>query len=362
MNTLMKAAAAGRQIDRREALARLAGMGVAVAGSPILLRGGEAAGLELVLMTSGGSWKAAHEKVLNIPFTQKYGAGFVYDLRPNAERIPILYSQRAQPRVDLVDMQPVQVAKAESLDIFEPLDENKVPNLRHVPARFRTLPTLAVRNFGAWVLTYNTKRVNPADVRAKGWEALTLPAYRGRVAIPKFGWQGEMWLHGVNQALGGRPERIDPGIALARAVVKDNGGRVMETVDHGIQLWSSGEIWMAPFWNGRTLELVGKGHALAFEFVPGWVAAEFGFSLVKNASHRELALRWINWSLEPETMIEYARRFYYMPTHTQAKLPPDLKAAEISPEQLAKAAEIDYRQVAKYSDPYLERWNKEVLV
>ena len=76
---------------------------------------------------------------------------------------------------------------------------------------------------------------------------------KGKVAIPKFGWMGEMWMNAANLTLGGSYENFDPVVAFCRKIVRENGGLVMESNDQGMKLFQTGEIVAAPFWTGRAV-------------------------------------------------------------------------------------------------------------
>ena len=70
-----------------------------------------------------------------------------------------------------------------------------------------------------FALTFNTKYMDKAEAQAKGWQILLDPKLKGKVAIPKFGWQGEAWMNGVNLALGGSYDNFDPVMAFCRKIL-----------------------------------------------------------------------------------------------------------------------------------------------
>ena len=317
---------------------------------------------ELVIMTSGGSWKASHDRLLVKPFESKYGVRGIFNIRSNAERIPLLVATKNRPEVDVVEPGDILSAKGKPLGLFVPLTQDMIPSLKNVDPRFRREPVHAINLYGSFVLTYNTKYVSKSDVASMGWEVLKHSKYRGRVAIPNYGWYGETWLQGANKAFGGTPDQMDPVLRLARAVMKENAGKLMNSVDHGMQMFTAEEIWIAPFWNGRTWQLADKGIPLVYEFAPGWVPSSFGWSIVARAPHMELALKFVDSIFAPEALIEYAREYYYTPTLTTITLPQDIKDRAGTPASaLDKAAFLNWDEVIRHSDKNLEKWNKQVI-
>ena len=115
-------------------------------------------------------------------------------------------------------------------------------------------------------LVYNTKRVT-----AKPTSFLDLGSakYKGKIAIPAYGWVGIQWLHALNQSLGGTPDNIDPGMKAIAELVKKNDALVMENTDVTLKAFTREEIWMMPFWNGRCFSLQADGVPVDIVFPQG---------------------------------------------------------------------------------------------
>ena len=106
---------------------------------------------------------------------------------------------------------------------------------------------------------------------------------KGKVAIPKFGWMGEMWMHAANLSLGGTYDNFDPVIELCRKVIRENDGLVMESNDQGMKMLSTGEVAATPFWVGRTYALQDQGIAgIDFVYPKSWIAYGSGFMIVRE--------------------------------------------------------------------------------
>ena len=131
-----------------------------------------------------------------------------------------------------------------------------------------------------------------------------------------------------------------------------------------MQLFSRGELWAAPFWDGRARSLQDSNVPVEFVF-PDEGAAPLGFGLALNQGSdvKTLTEEYINYSLDPEVQIAYSKRTQYPPTNLKAieSLPSDLQRIKIPHTAMDNMLRIDYYGYSKVVDPRLERWNKEVL-
>lgn len=346
--------------SRRDML-KYTGLGaLGVAGSVLLPQTRPLAAPTLTVMTVGGSWGDAIKKMIAEPFAAKYGASLAWDNRPNSQQIAAIHAMGGNPSADTAEMGGSRVGHAMSLGLLEKIDVAKAPNFGRVHPAFKN-DYWAARGVAPWVLVFNTKHVNKADAMAKGWDILLDPKLKGRIAVPKFGWMGEMWMNAVNLAKGGGYDNLDASVELARKAINENDGLVMNSNDQGMKMFTSGEIVAAPFWTGRAYQLADKGVPLDLLFTKGWSFYGFGFSVLKGTKNADLAHKYIDHSLSPEVQLAVSRKFSYLPTLADIQVPDDLPRVKVSQQDLDNASNVDYSQVIKHSDKNLERWNKEVL-
>jgi len=312
-------------------------------------------------MMVGGSWGDSIKKMIAEPFAAENGVTMAYDQRPNAQQIASLVAMRGNPTVDCVEVGGPRLGQALALDLFEELDTGIVTHFDSILPSFRN-SRFAGRIQVPMALTFNTKYVDVAAAAEKGWDVMLDPKLKGRVAIPNFGWQGEMWMNAINLARGGSYDNLDPAIEFCRKVVKDNDGLVMGSNDQGMKMFTTQEVWAAPFWTGRTYQLQDKGVPLEFTYPPGWVSYYTGFGVVKGTPKRDLAMRMVNKSLEPAVQEQMAAHFSYPPTHRAALSKVEGNARlEIPAAAWERHSDLEYDQMYKFADKNLERWNKEVL-
>jgi len=316
---------------------------------------------KFTIMALGGSWGDAIKEHIARPFGQKAGVELAYDERPNAQQLAALQAMRANPSVDVVELGGPRLGQAIALDLIEPLDAQRMPNYAAVhPANKNKF--YADRYVAPWALTFNTKSVEKARAEAEGWNLLLDRKLKGRVAIPKFGWMGEMWMNAANLTLGGSYENFDPVVAFCRKIVRDNDGLVMESNDQGMKLFQTGEIVAAPFWTGRTYQMADAKLSVDFVYPKGWVPYGGGFVIVKGTKNRELAEQLIELSLDPQVQVAFAKKFSYLTTNTKAaELVKDIERLRIATADMDKAVNLEYDKIYRFSDRNLERFNRDVV-
>ena len=339
-----------------------------VLGGLVLLPGMTRSGLssaqtkKFTVMALGGSWGAAIKDYIATPFAKAQGVEIAYDERPNAQQVAALQAMRGNPSVDVVELGATRMGQAIALGLVERIDPARAPNFAAVEPAYKN-PYYADRYIAPWALTINTKVVDKTTAVQQGWETLLDRKLKGKVAIPKFGWMGEMWMHAANLSMGGTYDNFDPVIAFCRRIIRENDGLVMESNDQGMKMFATGEIAAAPFWVGRTYMLQDQGVAgLDFVYPKGWVGYGSGFMIVKGAPNLALAEKFVDLSLAPEVQAEIAKKFSYSTTNAKAApLVKDLPRLRIAAADAAKVQTLDYEKMYKHSDKYLERMNREVV-
>jgi len=345
---------------RRRFLKRaIAGAALPIAaefGIPVSL----AADGRIVVMGVGGAWGESVKQLIGERFEKQYGIPMALDSRPNAQQVAAIQAMRGKPSVDSVELGGPPFGQATALDLLDDIPAASIPNAADVPALYKS-----PKMFG-WVvlplvLGFNTKFVTRADAEAKGWQVLLDPRLKGRVGIPKFGWQGEMWMNAVNLTMGGTYENLDPVMAFCGKVVRDNGGIIVESADQATKLFNSGEVVAAPFFTGRIYDLIDKGAPLDLVYPKGWLPYITGFCIVKGTPRKDLVEKFINISLSPEVQEAMSRKFY-IPTN--AKVAANLRSNPrlyIDDATMQRAVKLDFSVIYKHADKNLERYNKEVI-
>lgn len=354
-----------RMINRRQFLrnAALGGAGLA-AMAAMGPRTASAAADELRILFAGGTWQTWFNDTFGKPFEESANVKLIWKMGLGFE--PLVIAQRKRPQWDLIHQNQNTSSQLGALDAVVEWTEDNIPNLKHVHEAFR-YPYLAGKIHTPYGLAVNTKRITKPVTK---WADLWDPEFAGKVAFPAWGWMGQEVFHAINQLNGGTPDNIDPGIEKLKALYKTNNASTTNNVEHTHQVLLSEDVWICPHFGARVEKAAEAGAPVEF-IIPeeGGLSFIFNTSVINNRppESMELAYRFVNTTLEPETQIEFSRLTGYPPTNVQAmnNLPPDLKKLEMSEAEVAAFGKIqrefDYLAMFAYRDQIKERWDKEVI-
>jgi spermidine/putrescine-binding protein len=312
----------------------------------------------------GGSWKTWFENTFTTPFGKEHNVRMIITVGDLSAHTARVIAERGNPNYDLIHHTQINVMQLGSMGLLEEWKESEIPNLKDIHPAFKN-PFMAGKVITPFGLAYNIKR-SPKKVTS--WMDLWDPAFRGKVAIPKWAWIGETWFNSMNKVLGGTEDDVNPGLKKCRELIKDNKAIIMDSVDHGKNLFVSEEIWIAPYYNARTEQAKQAGAPLEFVYpVEGGLNWYYNVGLIKGRSkeNRELSLKFLNYTLDPKKQLEFSLLSGYPPTNlkTMPMIPANRKDLFVTKEQMENLGKIkvDYVKMLNNSDKNAERWNKEVL-
>jgi putative spermidine/putrescine transport system substrate-binding protein len=353
------------ELSRRALLRHIAigAAGIAVCeatGMPVAL-----ADAGFVVATDGGSWadgiRAAF--VDQAGFAKKYGTAPSFLLGHSSVLIARLLAQPGSPPFSATDLLDAEYFLAADSGILQDYDLDLVPNYADIFPSARLAPRAGLQHWSAGMtlpiigMTWNTKEAS----KPTSWHDLWNAKYKGRIAIPEFGWYGLTWLHAVNKQLSGTEDNVDRGIAAIAELVKKNGAVVLANQEQAIRAFTQGQIIMMPYWNGRTFGLQSDGVPVDIAYVPGTIQLHNGFVIPKHAPEVKLANEFVNNTLDGQLQVEMTRRFRYPPANSKAKLPPDLSQFVITQAALENVVQLDFQKINATRADNLKRWNSEVL-
>ena len=356
-------------MDRREfmklGLGATGALGALASGIDLLAPSEARAKVESFnILFPGGTWKTWFENTFTNPFGKEQNVKIIFTVGDPAAHTARVIAERANPNYDLIHHHQINLMQLGSMGLLEEWKESEIPNLKDIHPAFR-IPYMAGKVITPFGLAYNVKK-SPKKVTS--WMDLWDPAFKGKVAIPKWAWIGETWFISMNNVLGGTEDNITPGIKKCRELIKDNKAIIMDSVEHGKNLLVSEEIWITPYYNARTEQAKQAGAPVEFAYpVEGGLNWYFNLGIIKGRpkENRELALKFMNYTLDPKKQLEFSLLCGYPPTNlkTMAMLPPDRKDLLVTKEQMENLGKIkvDYVKMLNNSDKNAERWNKEVL-
>ena len=219
----------------------------------------------------------------------------------------IMYSKLANGgiTVDLIIPSDYMIARLISEDMLLPLDFDNIPNYQYIDENFlntaydpENLYSVPY-TWGTVGILYNTKYVDEADVT--GWELLWNEKYAGKILT--FGNSRDAF--GVAQYLLGYDVNTTDKAELQHCaeLLKQQKPVLQQYVmDEIFAIMQNEEAWIAPYYAGDCLTMMGENENLAF-----YLPEDQGFNLFIDAmciptcaKEKEAAETFINFLCDPE--------------------------------------------------------------
>ena len=352
-----------RDVSRRALLKS----GAAMAGAAALFGMGTRSAFaadEIRIIMSGGSWGEWVDQTFATPYTEATGIQFSWKYALSQE--PLVMAQQGRPQWDMMQSGQMRAGQLGAMGLYNKLTEENLPGLAGIHPSFR-YDYLAGKCHTPYGLCVNTQNITRPIT---SWNDMWDPEFKGRVAFPDWGWNGDEVFYALNQAFGGTSEDIGPGIEKLKALFVENGAIVANNVEHTRQLLESGEVWIMPYFGGRTTQLAAAGVPVEF-VIPeeGGLSWIFNFASIANRPEdaTQRAYTFLDTTLDAERQIEFAKLTGYPPTNMEAmaSLPTELSHLHLSEDSLALLgklqSQLDPMVLFAYRDEYAERWRKEVI-
>jgi putative spermidine/putrescine transport system substrate-binding protein len=349
------------EIERRDFLKY-----AATIGGGLLMGGGiplprmASAKAKFTLAMTGGSWGDTVKKVFveGSGFKKKFDLDVDYSIQIDSVAVSKAILNKENPIFDVMEgFNPngAKVLIAEAA--VEELDLNILTNWPDIYPQAKMGNAYAGFCFINDVLTYNKKYVK----RPESYHDLWNPKYKGHVGIPAYGWVGDYFLHAINKFFGGTEDNTMPGIEALADLMKKQKPVVPDTVDLVKKLFHAEELWIMPFWDGRTHQLIEEGAPVDFIWPKDYLSMYEGMSVMKNTRIPKIAMEFVNTTLDPNAQVEFMKVFKYAPTNRKAKIPKELEYAKVPEKEIEKAADLDWIKVVNNLEKNMELWNKKVL-
>lgn len=349
------------EIERRDFLKYAATIGGGLLmGGGIPLPRTASAKTKFTLGRVGGSWGEGLKKVFveGSGFKEKFDLDVEYSVQMPSVAVTKAITYKESPVFDAMDSYPPGTAKILAAGALMPeLDLNMLTNYEDIVPQGKTGNYAVGYCFTNQVLAYNTKYVK----RPESYHDLWNPKYKGHVGIPAYGWVGNYFLHAINKFLGGTEDNTMLAIEALADLMKKQKPIVADTVDLVKKLFHREELWIMPFWDGRTHQLIDEGVPVDFVWHKDFLSLTQEFAVMKNTKIPKICMEFVNLSLDPKVQVEFMKIFKYSPTNRKCKIPKELEKNMVSEKDMEKAAKIDWIKVMEHVEKNLELWNKHVL-
>jgi putative spermidine/putrescine transport system substrate-binding protein len=334
-------------LSRRAVLSGAAALGVAAL--PRRARADERA----VIGTWGGDYANVLQKHIETPLLAPQGVQMVQDIGDEPQRVAQVVAQRMLPRgmMDVACVEAPYAYRLQALNLLEPLDETKVPNLKYVRPGLVFVPHI----YSPQVLIYNPQTVKTPPTT---FADLLAPRFKGRVGFPTNNAFFVMMMASLYAS--GNVDDVTKAEALLLQLNK-NGLRLYPETDSIATALKSGEIDAGVMWMARVVMWQNAGISVAASFPKGGaVIYVSGFVVPKNAPNKAAAYAFLNAALEPSAQQGFAADMGYRPTVTNAPLTGKVAAQLALPSASSKLVTPDYAFDAKATAPFQSWWQSKV--
>lgn len=316
----------------------------------------------LVINSFGGDYEKHHRELVIAPFQQQHGVEIKVVTAYSGDLLAQLRAQKAQPQFDVAHFSGGLETPAAAEGLLSPIEPGELANYDQmydyaVAGLAKGIgPTYQTAVIG---LLYDTEQIAAAPT---SWRALADPAYAGRVLLTDaasntYGLLGFLM---INRVAGGTLDDIGPGLEFVDGIL-DNVTIVSKSPEIQ-QNFAQGNAWLAPYAQDYAYTLSKAGLPVAFT-VPeeGAAVAPITVNLVAGRPNRELALKFIDFSIRAEASLGWAEALRYSPTNKTVELPPDVAAGVVHGEQAAaRLVSFDAAKIGDQRAAWNERWTRMI--
>lgn len=339
-------------ISRRQALGLIAG----AAPLPFICAPAVAAPAQgrVVVSTWGGDYGAYLASIIEKPLLAPSGIEAIQDAGIEPTRIAKAIAQRRLPAgtIDVISVQGPAAYDLEQAGMLEPLDQEKVPNLKHVLPEFANTYSIP-QIYSPQVLAYNPERVSEAPTTFSDMEA---DRFKGKVGLFENSY---LWL-AMALAL---KHKDDVGLLAevkpqVEALIR-NRARVFTSTEAFAPALKSGEIDIGPLWYARVLFWKKAGLPIQAAFPKeGCLAYVTSLCVLKNAPNKAAAFAYLNAALDPAAQRGFAEKMSYHPTVSNASLDGELGQQLALPTPAPKLVPAPYPKLSAVRDDINDWWRR----
>lgn len=335
----------------------------ALAAAASLMAGGQATAQEkLVINSFGGSYEKFHRELVITPFEKENNVKVEVITAYSADTLAQLRAQKDNPQFDVVHFSGGLEHAAAAEGLLSPIKPEELSNYGQMyPFAVAGIgngigPTYSTAVIG---ILYNTDKISTPPA---SWKDLSNPDYANHVLLTDaasntYGMLGMLM---INKVAGGTLDNIEPGLKTIQSILPTS--TVVSKSPEIQQNFAQGNAWIAPYAQDYAFTLTKAG--LPVKFVQpdeGGVLAPITVNLVAGRPNRELALKFIDFSIRAEASEGWANALRYSPTNKAAKLPDDVAAEVVyGEEQASKLVTFDANVIAKNRAGWNEAWTRAI--
>lgn len=339
-------------VSRRRALQGATAAGLVSLGLPTA---GQAASKgRIVVGTSGGDYKTLVDQYIEQPTLAPAGWDVVDDVNDDLARRSKMLAEAQLPRgtSDVQGLSALAWYQMQAAGVLAEIDYSKLKNAKFL------LPSMKYQFGAASGYTAAVALYNPDLTAAPtSYKDILDPKHGNKLGLIDIQYQYVM--AAASLAAGGTVHDLEPGKKVLLELRKA-GVRIYPTNEAFAEGLKSKEVSLGIMWKARGVAWKDAGINVETA-VPSEGALLFvlGWSIPKNAPHKDGAYAFLDAMLEKPAQEAFAAKLGYPPTVTNTTIAPDYeKRIGFTPDQLKALVDLDYAYLSKNDVALREWWDK----
>lgn len=309
----------------------------------------------------GGVLEEQYRRHLVEPFKKKHGVDIDLSYGSPAQWLTSAVVNRKNPEIDLLWLIPPESFRVIAEDICIELTPEDIPNINQIyPIWYDGYRRKGIGwNYAPCGIAYRTDMVEEPPT---SWTDLWKPEYEGRLGMPDLtGPQGYPLLVVAARLNGGSIDNIDPGLEAFKRL-RPNVRKFYKSNVEGTQMLERGEVAACALVNNRVLKLADTGVPVAkVDPEEGAIPGLVSYHIPKGTTGelQDICKEFINFAISVEVQEAFCNAMYLGPANTEAQL--SSEPAKVVPDLDALAEDVDWFKILPNMNPWLDRWQREVL-
>ena len=314
----------------------------------------------LVINSYGGAYEQTHRKAVIDAFEKANNVKINVVTVYSADALAQLRAQKAAPQFDVIHFSGGQEAVAAKEGLLDKV------TLADLPMNGKSLYPFAaaglergegpVMQVAAMGLIYHADKVKPAPT---SWKDVLDPKFKGHIVLTDFSNSyGLLSALMLNQAMGGTLDNVEPGFKALASIIKDS---TVISRSPDIQLnFAQNDAWLAPYAQDYAFALRKAGVPAKFALPQEGVAGSLiTINAVAGRPNRDLAMKFIDFSLRAEAQEMWAKELRYSPVNKDLKLDPETAADVVYGEEaVKKLVTFDPVKIGEKRQGWVDQWNR----
>ena len=279
---------------------------------------------QVVVATWGGDYGDLMRQGIDVPIMKQLGVDVLQDISGPVPRRTKLLAERQNRRgsMDVACLADFDMYAAAQRSALEDISEVAVPRLSKVLPFLRKTSSIP-HIYSAHTILYNTSRVTTPP---KSIHDLWDPKYRGKVGLSDFLFTTNMAFAAM--AGGGSMSNFEP--AKKKLLEwRSLDVKVLASTEAVAAALKSEEIWFTIIAAARGFMWKQAGIPLAHVIAEeGALPSTYEAAVPRNARNKDGAFKYLNAMLDPTAQSTFAGKMGYLPTVSDAVLPPRSRPAD----------------------------------